>query len=388
MTASVPRGHGPLRPEWLNGCAGSSAQRCGGRQSPRRSPLSSSGATGGVPPAELRRPGPRRSEAWNGAAGAPWRPGRFHIGSPAEARTSLFSAIARPRASPGSLAARPGRRARSASALPRLLLDGLDLHVLAPAGVADHLLPLAGLLAQRDFPGHPRLLRDHRPLAGGGDLHRLLLERPIGFPGAQATVLAPTLDLDLLLAQRDRLLDLALAYAAHQALAAGGLFLADAQLLLDGLGALDLPGAAPEQLLRLLHIEAVHHRQGRVGVLDLGGDQHAAPPDRLGVQPGALGREAALDQFLGDSVASLAAEDDDRSFVAAGLDQRAADLLRRFAAFKQSNRKSRHDELSCSTMLSLSGPGRSAPDQRLGSRGEPRRARRSPRGGCASHSRR
>src|SRR4029453_14181063 len=140
---------------------------------------------------------------------------------------------------------------------------------------------------------------------------------------------AAALDLDLLLAQGDRLLHRALADAAHQALAAGGLLLADAQLLLDGLRPLDLPGAALQQLFRLLLTEAFHHRQDLVGVLGLGGDQHAAPPDRLGVEAGALGLEAAPDQFLDESVAGLLAEDGDRVLAAAGLDQRAADLLRR-----------------------------------------------------------
>src|SRR3712207_7242631 len=52
-----------------------------------------------------------------------------------------------------------------------------------------------------------------------------------------------TLFRSLLLMQRHRLLDRALGDAGHQALAAGGLLLADLQLLLDRLGALDLLAA-------------------------------------------------------------------------------------------------------------------------------------------------
>ena len=91
--------------------------------------------------AELRTVDPAHEGPRRGTE-RPGRPGHSHIGSPAEARTSLFSAIARPRASPGSLAARPGRRARLVLPLLRLVLDGLDLYVLAPEGVSDHFLPL------------------------------------------------------------------------------------------------------------------------------------------------------------------------------------------------------------------------------------------------------
>src|SRR5215211_7847649 len=71
MTASVPRGHGPLRPEWLNGCAGVAEDKARAEPSP-----SSSGATGGVPPAELRtadpaHEGPRRGTERPGRHGAP-----------------------------------------------------------------------------------------------------------------------------------------------------------------------------------------------------------------------------------------------------------------------------------------------------------------------------
>jgi hypothetical protein len=96
---------------------------------------------------------------------------------------------------------------------------------------------------------------------------------------------------------------------------------------------------------------SVHHRQDLVGVLGLGGDQHAAPPDRLGVEAGALGLEAALDQVLGEAVARLLAEDGDRALAAAGLDQRAADPLRRLAAPEQSDRQCCHGEFSFLSML-------------------------------------
>src|SRR4029078_6460992 len=91
-------------------------------------------------------------------------------------------------------------------------------------------------LAQGHLAGHARLLRNNRPLAGRSQLNRLLAERLVGLVGAEAAVLGSTRDLYLLFVQHHRLLDLALGDAGDQALAAGNLLLADAQLLLDRLG--------------------------------------------------------------------------------------------------------------------------------------------------------
>src|SRR3954447_23771821 len=176
----------------------------------------------------------------------------------------------------------------------RLLLDGLDIHVLAPDGVAHYLAALDGPLAQGHLAGHARLLRDNRPLAGRSQLDRLFTEGLVGLVGVEAVVLAATLDLDLLLVQRHRLLALAFGDAGDQALAAGNLLLADAQLLLDRLGALHSL-AAPEQLLRRLQLEAVHHRESRVSLLGLRSNQDAAPHDCSGVLAGPLHLEAAID---------------------------------------------------------------------------------------------
>src|SRR4051794_32025817 len=118
----------------------------------------------------------------------------------------------------------------------------LDLDVLLADGVAHRLRLALNVLAQADFLGHPRRLRDDGFLATLDRLDRALLEG--SFAGRQLAIDRPAVDRHMLLAKLDLLLHRALGHvAAHPHAAAPDLALADPKLLLDHLQPLVLAAA-------------------------------------------------------------------------------------------------------------------------------------------------
>jgi hypothetical protein len=81
----------------------------------------------------------------------------------------------------------------------RLVVDLLDLDILAADGPADRDVTLTGMLAQGNFLDHVRLLGNDGLFRNGVEFDRALVERLIGFVGAQGPVGAGTLNVDGLL---------------------------------------------------------------------------------------------------------------------------------------------------------------------------------------------
>src|SRR3954447_9971187 len=80
----------------------------------------------------------------------------------------------------------------------RFAVDFLDLDVLAANGPADGFLPLARLLAQRNFLNHTGLLGNHRLFGSRGHLNRTLPECLVGIFRLQGALDPATLDVDVL----------------------------------------------------------------------------------------------------------------------------------------------------------------------------------------------